>query len=62
MTFVPFVMESLGGFGDACDTILVKIGRALADIDRTSRNRAVQITFSGRIFTYLLLLNNYITE
>ena len=42
MSFVPFVMESMGGFGDSCDTILVKMGRALADIDRTSRNRAVR--------------------
>ena len=39
---MSFVMESIGGFGDSCDTILVKIGRALADIDRTSRNRAVR--------------------
>ena len=38
MSFVPFVMESMGGFGDSC----VKMGRALADIDRTSRNRAVR--------------------
>jgi hypothetical protein len=42
VVFVPFVLESMGGFGDACGTVLVKIGRALADIDQTNRNRAVK--------------------
>ena len=42
MTFSPFIMESLGGFGDACGPIISKIGRALSDVDKITPSQAVR--------------------
>ena len=36
LAFIPFVMESMGGFGGGCNLVLHKIGRALADVERVS--------------------------
>ena len=42
MTFSPFIMESLGGFGAACDPVISKIGRALADVDKITPSQAAK--------------------
>ena len=42
MTFSPFVMESLGGFGESCTPILQKVSRALADIDKITPSQALR--------------------
>ena len=42
LTFSPFIMESLGGFGEACDPIISKIGRALADVDKITPSQAAR--------------------
>jgi hypothetical protein len=41
MSFTPFVMESIGGFGPSCDPVLFKIGRSLAGVERIPTGQTV---------------------
>jgi hypothetical protein len=43
LNFMPFVLESVGGFDAGCDKILKAIGRALGDIDRMDYGTATHL-------------------
>ena len=56
--FIPFVMESLGGFGPQCSVVIDKIGRALADVDHIRSGSAKSRLRVKLQFKWMSLLGN----
>ena len=50
LLFTPFIIESLGGMGSACDKILKRIGAKIAEIDHISRGISVSRIRSRLVF------------